>query len=98
MPGIEHNIFTHHFELWYTQNKGNIIVPDIRFENEAEMIKKLGGNIIKIIRPSLIQTDMHSSEVTSNSITGYDYPILNNGSLEDLYHQVDNIMKKIIAQ
>lgn len=98
MPGIEHDIFTHHFELWYVQNKGNVIVPDVRFENEVKMIRNLGGYVIKIIRPSLIQTDMHSSEIASNTITNYDYLIWNDGSIEDLHKKVDSVMDQINAR
>ena len=41
------------------------IIPDVRFDNEAEAIRKAGGKVIKVIRPSLEEgpvEDNHSSE------------------------------------
>lgn len=42
----------------------NIIVPDVRFPNEAEHIRNYGGIIIKIVDPNLkqISTTHHTSE------------------------------------
>jgi dephospho-CoA kinase len=95
-PKIGTQIFTHNFELWYKKNKDNhVIVSDVRFEDDANIIKKLGGYIIKINRPNLTNIDSHSSEVSVDRVK-HDYIIENNGTLEDLYERVDQIMDNFI--
>lgn len=38
------------------------VVSDVRYENEAERIRKLGGQVWEIIRPGLESSDDHASE------------------------------------
>lgn len=103
MPGIGQDIFIHHFKLWYTSHsQGYVVVPDIRFQNEVDMIHQLGGYVIKLTRPrvsnlgfadpSLEKVDKHASEVALESITNYDWQIINNGTLEELYRKANVIM------
>ena len=80
-------------------NPGNYVVPDVRFENEIEMIRSIGGEVWEIKRNGdpdwLIQyqttgvepTTVHPSEwrwIKSKK----DEVITNNGTLTDLRHQV----------
>jgi len=97
MPGLGQNIFTHHFELWYqTELKKNpnlrVIISDVRFKNEIDFIQSLGGSVIKIDRPAAQTNDMHSSELELQSITIYDHLIENNGTVNDLYDNIDNFI------
>jgi hypothetical protein len=39
-----------------------VIIDDIRFDNEAEMVKELGGKVYRVIRNGLVDSDTHSSE------------------------------------
>lgn len=52
-----------------------IIIGDVRFTDEYQLIKKLGGLVIKIERPGIHSNDKHSSE---NENLPYDYLIENN--------------------
>ncbi len=86
MPGLGENVFTHHF-LWYTQELEKnpnllIVISDVRFQNEASFIKKLGGKIIKIERPTTEMIDMHQSETELHTISDYDCLISNCSTLE----------------
>lgn len=63
------------------------VITDVRFKNEAEMIKKNGGFLIKLKRNTQKQ-DSHISETELDEIK-CDYEIINNGSLEDLYDKFD---------
>jgi hypothetical protein len=79
MPGLNQDIFIHHFKLWHEQHLSyHVVVPDIRFENEVEMIHQLGGVVIKINRPSLTKTDNHASEVAMESVEAYDWEVVRN--------------------
>lgn len=67
------------------QNK-KILVSDGRFPDEIEMIKNLGGKIIKIERNTNYNIN-HDSEKYINSIDS-DICINNNGTIDDLINQI----------
>ena len=72
----------------------NWIISDVRFPNEAQHIRYMGGILIKIIRTTTC-TSYHSSECALDEFTNWDYVIDNNGSLTDLQHKVTMIYNKI---
>ncbi len=68
----------------------NIVVSDVRFQNEVECIKRLGGIIIRISRPSLASSvNSHSSEMLSLQEADIYYDVTNDGTIEDLKKSVD---------
>lgn len=73
----------------------NCVVTDVRFQNECDIIKQLGGIVIKVDRPGLESNDEHVSEKTIDSITGYDYKIVNDGSFDDLHHKIEKVLENI---
>ncbi len=68
-----------------------IVIADVRFHHEVRNIKKMGGLVCKIQRPSLSNSDMHPSEMEMETIVP-DIEIMNDGSLEDLYSKVENLL------
>lgn len=65
-----------------------VVITDVRFPNEADGIRDLGGEVWRVVRPSLgQQTDFHPSE-TSLDRYRFDNEVVNDGSLEDLYAKV----------
>jgi hypothetical protein len=73
----------------------NLIVSDLRFQNECSAIHKFSGTVIKISRPSSSNVDEHESEAQIDKIVDYDFEIVNDGSLQDLYDKIDDIMKSL---
>lgn len=77
----------------------HIVVSDVRFPNEADIIKKHGGLIVNISRCEregnhTHATPTHSSESSSQHITP-DYTIVNNGTLDELFkNDFFNLTKK----
>lgn len=70
---------------------GSLIVgiTDVRFKNEADFIKSMGGFVVRIHRPDTDDyTDMHSSEIDMDDYEHYDFEIYNDGTLEDLDKKV----------
>ena len=69
---------------------GPVVIDDTRFDNEAEMIRDLGGVVVQVDRPSgFAKLDVpHSSEdgITDDLISDY---IINNGSLDDLTEEIE---------
>ena len=68
----------------------NIVVSDVRFVNEANRVRQLGGIVIRIDRATAIQ-DPHRSEALKVEA---DYYIDNNGTVEELYRELENIVVK----
>jgi len=46
----------------------SIIVSDVRFPNEADLVRRLGGQILKVVRPGSQDDDPHPSEVLVDEI------------------------------
>lgn len=90
--GNSENIWVRCFEKWLqnlNNNNNNIVVSDIRFVNEAEKIKELGGKIYYISRNNKINDySQHSSESSMElRLNDYiDYKINNNGTIQELYN------------
>ena len=77
------------FELWLEKNKNEkIVITDVRFGHEIYIIKKYGGEIIKIINPKVKNNDKHSSETELNTLN-YDEKIINNKDLTHLFTQIN---------
>jgi len=73
--------------------EGNIIISDIRFPNEAKLVKDMGGFTIKVSRPVIEDDDdQHESESLIDCID-FDYAINNTGSLEELRLKVHLTME-----
>jgi hypothetical protein len=98
------DLFRKHFdeEFWVKlmenkiQNKlvdnpnANIVCSDVRFQNEADLIKKFGGKIIYIDRFEFIN-DSHEAEQCN--INNIDHIIKNKGTLKEYYTMINNLIK-----
>jgi len=74
----------------------NVIIDDVRFLNEAEMVKSFDGTLLKITRPDIIREgneNNHLSETEQDSIY-FNYEIINDGSLNDLKDKSIDLLKK----
>lgn len=83
------------FARWYEQQIAKnphikVVITDIRFPFEAEMVQRLGGTIIKVARVGQIYDDMHASEVEMDEIP-YSYLLENDGTVDDLHLKVDQL-------
>jgi hypothetical protein len=65
-------------------NHGNHhVFTDVRFPNEATMIKHHGGEVWRVWRPGTRAANAHASETSLDDWT-FDYEIPNNGTIDDL--------------
>lgn len=73
-----------------------ILIPDVRFQDEADWIQQSNGILLHIHRPGWdgkIGIEGHASERSFiPTIQGMAYTICNEGTLEDLYHEVDKFI------
>lgn len=68
-----------------------MIIPDVRFENEAAWIRHRGGTILHVTRKDAEPVAAHSSETPIKMIPG-EIEVRNNGTLADLQSQVESII------
>ena len=71
---------------------GFAVIADVRFVNEWQAIRNIGGKIVHVVRGRLEDKVEHSSEhITSSSS---DYEIENNGNLMGLFYKVLEFVKE----
>jgi len=78
----------------------NWVITDMRFENEANWVKRMGGTTIRVDRELELRGDIgrdpnHVSETALDDYTDWDWIIDNNDSLAQLYAGVETIMENL---
>lgn len=86
-------------DVWLTLAKQKLlssgpgmVIADVRFDNEAEWVRAVGGRIIHVQRDQAERVKQHASEVGVAQLPG-DGLILNNGTLEDLQDAVKDYFR-----
>lgn len=77
-----------------------IVVPDVRFPNEAEAIKSMtDGSLWKVVRdlPSN-EFSLHESEIALDTYNGWNEILLNNNTMAVLYQRVDQLVNQLTTQ
>lgn len=112
------NVFGHDIWLRYTlewmlvhASRGikRIIIPDVRFHNEFDFIKELGGKLIRVNAPkrnaialekeaakgtgTAAEIASHQSEVELDSGREFDYVLENDPDSESVFIQVRNMIR-----
>lgn len=72
---------------------GDAVVTDVRFDNEAEWVRK-HGVLVHVSRKDAPAVTAHTSEVPIQP-NGKDWGITNNNTLEELYNTLEYIMDAI---
>lgn len=68
-----------------------IIADDVRFDNEAQLIRLWGGSIVEIVRPEGPKlVSFHASEVGVHRSL-IDQTVMNSGTLEDLRSSIESL-------
>jgi hypothetical protein len=88
LPEVGEDFWVVCFEKFYLKNMNKkIVVTDVRYPNERDIIKKLGGIVIGVVRPSIQYIDNHISE-TSVDVNTADMILINDGTVEELLEKV----------
>ena len=89
-----------HPDLWVnlwsikSSGAGNVVADGVRFSNEVEAIKKMGGITIKIRRPSIEGGSSHSTERHVAGIRT-DHEIVNEeGDRQKAVNELDAVLKE----
>lgn len=88
------SIWIANFLKWYSSRRFcNVVVSDIRFEDELNAVKSLGGEIWKIVRPSLLQSSASSTKHVSEDVDKLKFDkLINNFSTKDDLYVIINSM------
>lgn len=60
-----------------------VVIPDVRFENEAMLVRELGGSVVVVDRPGVASVADHASERPLPSWL-VDHTVVNSGTLAQL--------------
>lgn len=74
-----------------------IVVPDVRFPNEAEAIREAGGLLVRIDRPG-VRGDGHVSETALRDWDGWDHVFVNDRYPIDLQTDIVNWVRDVLQQ
>ena len=99
------NIWVDSLEKQITNSTQSVVITDVRFPNEADLISRLGGKIIWVRKDPLpdwflqvqaghitedIELTVHESERAWIG-TAIDHIIENTGTLQELYEKIDQL-------
>jgi hypothetical protein len=73
-----------------------VLVDDVRFMNELNVIREFGGLIVKIERPGFDGANNHSSETSLDDYRQWDGLIVNDGTLEQFGRKVEALAGEIL--
>jgi len=73
-----------------------LVIHDVRFVNEAEFIRVIGGVVVRVDRPALRSYDPHDSEIPlPRHLVDYELP--NHGDATALAFELDALLARIEA-
>lgn len=72
----------------------DIVVPDVRFEEEAAYLRSIGGRILHLSRPGVAPVSDHVSEAGIDKCKG-DLLLVNDGTIQDLYNNLDKLVEML---
>jgi len=73
-----------------------LIVPDVRFPNEAEAIQAEGGKLVKVVRPGFGPRDTVADKALMG-YTGWDYVAGAEGTMQSLRHWASVLAQAVIT-
>jgi hypothetical protein len=76
------------------KSEDKVVISDVRFPNEAEAIKKLGGTVWRINRHNHSAVNGHTSEHAMDNYM-FNHVIYNDGTLDDLSDEVFMLAKEL---
>lgn len=75
----------------------HVLVDDVRFMNELQVIKEHGGLIVKIERPGFDGANNHASETSLDAYHDWDSVLLNDGTLDEFEAKIEQLAAQLVA-
>jgi len=73
-----------------------VLVDDVRFINELNVIRDHGGLIVKIERPGFDGANNHSSETSLDGYSSWDGKIVNDGTIAQLGAEAEELVATLL--
>jgi hypothetical protein len=73
----------------------HVLIDDVRFMNELNVIRAHGGLIVKIERPGFDGANNHASETSLDEYRDWDRIILNDGTLDEFKRKVEELARTL---
>ena len=83
-------------DLLEREKTNEIVISDVRFLHEQEILRKRPCVIIRVTRENTSEDGLESEK--ESKMLDVDYTIKNDGSIKELYSQCDDIMRAIIKR
>lgn len=102
--GMAADWWVRHVEVWLTNQQRNnhpgLVVTDVRMANEAQMLRSMGGWLVRVHRPGagLQASDTATHQSEGHTALQVDDDIDNSGTLHDLHLQVDALVQRLRAR
>ncbi len=82
-PNLWLNIAANRIREARRQGFAGVVIPDVRFDNEAEFVRERLGSVVRVVRPGAAAVSAHESEqgVSENLV---DSTVINDGTRRDL--------------
>lgn len=80
-----------------TEHGADVVFADVRYRNEADMLRAHGAVLVRVLRDDLPPVREHSSE-SEGRLIPTDVTIFNNGSTATLYEQIDRLIEQLDAE
>lgn len=81
-------------KLLSTMSVGHTVITDVRFPNEARLIKKHRGVLVRVSRPGFGPVNEHVSDRASENWT-YDHQLVNEGDISALHEKARQLVNKL---
>ncbi len=86
-------------DIWAKSPNTHILIPDLRFPNEAAMVKKLKGHILYMTRPGLDNkhTDHESEQYADFMLKSANYRLNNDKSKYELWESCKQLIDTMLT-
>lgn len=75
-----------------------VLVDDVRFGNELDMIRAHGGLVVKVERPGFSGANSHSSETSLDNYVAWDGVVINDSSLEAFWRKAETLVNGFLKK
>ena len=90
------NIWVKRFERTVAlEPETNWIIPDVRFQNEVDAIKEIGGTLVRIHRESAVPKHIEHASEDVGLLKGIDVQIHNEGSILALHREAQELHRNL---
>ena len=79
----------------HAAHEGRIVITDVRFADEAALVRSLGGQLVQVIRPGTGAGDTRHESETAGDEFAPDAVIRNTGTLQDLRVEVPAVLNAL---